>query len=188
MHDQPPSRLLQFTEHVHELAQDAVSDHASKYSPQTYIQPQHITLICLKIREGKTYRDLADTLIELPRIWATLALDGLPDYSTVRKAFHRLAMHVWRILLRHSSHLLPGNRLAGIDASGFERSFASRHYTKRAGFTIRQLKTTLLVGTRHNLVLDVHITTTRQHDTQIAPGGGPEHGRDRDPRRRQRLR
>lgn len=169
MHDQPASRLLQFTEHVYELAQDAVADHASKYSPTTYTQPPHIALVCLKVRENKTYRDLVDTLIEMPRIRDALDLDELPDYSTVCKALHRLTMHVWRILLRQSSHLLPGNRLAGIDASGFERSFASRHYTKRAGLTIQQLKTTLLVDTRHNLVLDLHITTTRKHDTQIAP-------------------
>ena len=105
----------------------------------------------------------------MPRIRAALDLEDLPDFSTVCKAFHRLTMHVWRILLRQSSHLLPGNRVAGIDARGFERSFASHHYTKRAGLTIQQLTTTLLVDTRHNLVLDLHITTTRKHDTQIAP-------------------
>jgi len=44
--------------------------------------------------------------------------DGLPDVSTVCKAFHRLTMDLWRILLRQSSPLLPGNRVAGIDARG----------------------------------------------------------------------
>jgi hypothetical protein len=39
MHDQPESRLLQFTEHVYDLAQDAVPEHASKYSPQIDTQP-----------------------------------------------------------------------------------------------------------------------------------------------------
>jgi IS5 family transposase len=31
------------------------------------------------------------------------------------------------------------------------------------------LKTTLLVDTATNAVLDIHVTTTRKHDTQIAP-------------------
>jgi len=35
--------------------------------------------------------------------------------------------------------------------------------------TIQQLETTVLVDTRHNLVLDVHRTTTPKHDPQIAP-------------------
>ena len=40
---------------------------------------------------------------------------------------------------------------------------------KRTNLTIQQLKTTLLVDTATNAVLDIHVTTTRKHDTQIAP-------------------
>lgn len=65
--------------------------------------------------------------------------------------------------------LLPINSVAGIDASGFDRSHASKHYTKRAKLTIQQLKTTLLVDTRANIILVFHVTRTRRHDTQIAP-------------------
>jgi len=64
---------------------------------------------------------------------------------------------------------LPLNGITGIDASGFEQAHASTHYTKRTNLTIQQLKTTLLVDTATNAVLDVHVTTTRKHDTQIAP-------------------
>jgi IS5 family transposase len=78
-------------------------------------------------------------------------------------------MAVWRVLLNLSVSLLPTNGVAGIDASGFDRSHASKHYTKRAKLTIQQLKVTLLVDTRVNAVLDLYITTTRKHDTQIAP-------------------
>lgn len=59
-------------------------------------------------------------------------------------------------------------RIVGIDASGFDRSHASKHYTKRAKLTIQQLKVTLLVDTRVNAILDLHVTT-RKHDMQIAP-------------------
>jgi len=34
---------------------------------------------------------------------------------------------------------------------------------------IRQLKATLLVDTRANAILDIHVTTTRKHDSKIAP-------------------
>lgn len=78
-------------------------------------------------------------------------------------------MAVWRVLLNLSVMLLPTNGVVGIDASGFDRSHASKHYTKRAKLTIQQLKVTLLVDTRANAILDLHVTTTRKHDTQIAP-------------------
>ena len=65
--------------------------------------------------------------------------------------------------------LLPTNGVVGIDASGVDRSYASKHYTRRAKLTIQQLKVTLLVDTRVNAILDLHVTTTRKHDTQIAP-------------------
>ncbi|ELZ78496.1 ISH9-type transposase [Haloferax larsenii JCM 13917] len=78
-------------------------------------------------------------------------------------------MAVWRVLLNLSVTLLPTNGVVGIDASGFDRSHASKHYTKRTKLTIQQLKVTLLVDTRSNAILDVHVTTTRKHDSKIAP-------------------
>ena len=35
--------------------------------------------------------------------------------------------------------------------------------------TIQQLKVTLLVDTRENAIRDIHVTTTRKHDSKIAP-------------------
>lgn len=78
-------------------------------------------------------------------------------------------MAVWRSLLNLSVTLLPTNGVVGIDASGFERSHASKHYTKGTKLTIQQLKVTLLVNTRGDAILDLHVTTTRKHDSQIAP-------------------
>jgi len=78
-------------------------------------------------------------------------------------------MAVWRVLLNLSVTLLPTSGVVGIDASGFDRSHASKHYTKRTKLTIQQLKVTLLVDTKSNAIIDVHVTTTRKHDSQIAP-------------------
>ena len=78
-------------------------------------------------------------------------------------------MAVWRVLLNLSVSLLPTNGVVGIDASGFDRSYASKRYTKRTQLTIQQLKVTLLVDIRANVILDLHVTTTRKHDIQIAP-------------------
>ncbi len=59
--------------------------------------------------------------------------------------------------------------VAAVDSSGWDRSHASRYYTQRVKLKIRALKTTLLVDTQAQMVLDVHVTTTCNHDTQIAP-------------------
>jgi len=105
----------------------------------------------------------------MPRIRKAIDLEELPSPSTLCKAFNRLGMVVWRVLLNLSVTLLPTNGVVGIDASGFDRSHASKHYTKRTKLTIQQLKVTLLVDTRVNAIIDLHVTTTRKHDSQIAP-------------------
>ena len=135
---------------------------------QNYTSPARC-LLCLKVRKNTTYRGLLDELIEMPRIRRALGLAELPAPSTLCKAFTRLDMAVWRVLLALSATQLPTNGIVGIDVPGFDRSHASKHYTKRAKLTIQQLKVTLLADTKVNAILDLHVTTTRKHDSQIAP-------------------
>ncbi|WP_418282483.1 IS5 family transposase [Halorubrum sp. DTA98] len=165
----PKSRLLRFVERAMVLARRAVAQFSTRYSRKRFTLRQHVVLLCLKVKKTTTYRDLVDELIEMPRIRDALDLDSIPAPSTLCKAFDRLEMAVWRVLLNGSLADVPLNGVIGIDASGFERAHASTHYTKRTNLTIQQLKTTLLVDTATNAILDVHVTTTRKHDTQIAP-------------------
>ena len=165
----PKSQLLRFVEQAYHLARRAVARYSSKFSKRRYTLHQHIVLLCLKMRKNTTYRTLLEELIEMPRIRSALDLEELPSPSTLCKAFNRLDMAVWRVLLNLSVTLLPTNGVVGIDASGFDRSHASKHYTKRAELTIQQLKVTLLVDTKVNAILDLHVTTTRKHESQIAP-------------------
>jgi IS5 family transposase len=165
----PKSQVLRFVEQAMHLARRAVARYSSKFSKRRYTLHQHIVLLCLKVRKNTTYRTLLDELIEMPRIRSALDLEELPSPSTLCKAFNRLDMAVWRVLLNLSVTLLPTNGVVGIDASGFDRSHASKHYTKRTNLTIHQLKVTLFVDTRSNAIIDVHVTTTRKHDSKIAP-------------------
>lgn len=71
-------------------------------------------------------------------------------------------MTVWRVLLSVSLADLPLNYITGIDASGLERFHTSAHYTKRTDLIIQQLKTTLLVDTAVNAMLDIHMTAARK--------------------------
>ena len=85
----------------------------------------------------------------MPRIQEALGLKGkeLPHWhwTTVQKAFDRLSMVVWRVLLRASAALRRRGGIAGIDASGFDRHYASRYYTQWSKLKISSIKTTLLV-------------------------------------------
>jgi IS5 family transposase len=164
----PKSQILRFTEKAIHLARRAVSRYSSKFSKHRYTRPQHVVLLCLKVWKNTTYRGLLDELIEMPRIRRVLGLTELPTPSTLCKAFNRLDMAVWRVILALSATLLPTSGVVGVDASGFDRCHASKHYTKRAELTIHQLKVTLLVDTKMNAILDLHVTTTRKHDSQIA--------------------
>ena len=164
----PKSQLLRFVEQAYHLARRAVARYSSKFSKRRYTLHQHIVFLCL-VWKNTTCRTLLDELIEMPRIRSAIDLEEIPSPSTLCKAFNRLDMAVWRVLLNLSVTLLPTNGVVGIDASGFDRSHASKHYTKRAKLTIQQLKVTLLVDTRVNAILDLHVTTTRKHDSKIAP-------------------
>jgi IS5 family transposase len=114
------------------------------------------------------YWTFLEELIEMRRIRKAINLTELPAPSALCKAFDRLEMAVWRVLLKLSISLLPINGIAGIDTSGFDRSHASKYYTKRTKLTIQQLKVTLLFDTKVTLILDLHVTTIRRHGMQIA--------------------
>ena len=98
----------------------------------------------------------------MPRIHRVLGLAELPTPSTLCNEFNRLDMAFWRVMLILSATLLPASGVVGVDASGFDRSHASKHYSKRAELTIQQLKVTLLVNTEMNAILDLHVTTTQK--------------------------
>ena len=89
------SQILCFTEKAIHLARRAVSRYSSKFSKHRYTLPQHVVLLCLKIRKSTTYRGLLDELIEMPRIRHALGLAEIPTPSTLCKAFNRLEMAVW---------------------------------------------------------------------------------------------
>jgi len=94
----PKSQILRFTEKAIHLARRAVSRYSSKFSKHRYTLPQHVVLLCLKVRKNTTYRGLLDELIEMPRIRQALGLTELPTPSTLCKAFNRLDMAVWRVV------------------------------------------------------------------------------------------
>ncbi len=83
-----------------------------------------------------------------------LEKDDLPDYSTLVKAFDSFQMKVWRVLLRPSSELHNLSGRAAIDATFFDRLNAIKHYCRRTNYRVQTLKTTALVDTASQAVLE----------------------------------
>lgn len=165
----PTSRVLRLVAQAIHVARRAATRYSSKLSKRRSTLHQHNGLLRLNARKNTAHRTLLDELIEMPRVRNAVNLTELLPPATLCKAFNRLDMAVWRGLLNLSVTRLPTNGVVGIDASGFDRSHASKHYTKRVQLPIQQLKVTLLVDTRANAILELSVTTPRKHDTQSAP-------------------
>jgi IS5 family transposase len=161
--------LLKFVRLCFHLARQEIPSYRSKFSKHTYTQPQLIVLNCLKVKRQFPYRELVDELEEMPRVREVLGLKVVPHFTTVQKAFSRLSMLLWRILLNASASLLQRGEVVVIDTSGFERHYASHFYTRRGRLKISAIKTTFLGDIKSLGIIDLYLTTTRKHDTQIAP-------------------
>ncbi len=105
----------------------------------------------------------------MPEIQKELNLSSVPHFTTLQKAFQRLESRIFNLLILLSAKLTDFSGNAGIDATGFQRGFASNHYSKRCKLNIKSQKTTFLVDTTNRTILGVHLTTGRKHDTKIAP-------------------
>ncbi|SFQ10701.1 transposase, IS5 family [Halolamina pelagica] len=82
----------------------------------------------------KSYCEALDLLSEMPHILAEIGLEAgdLSYHSTLVKAFDRLEMKTWRVLLRLSAQLHDTADHAAMDATFFDRETASKHYCRRA--------------------------------------------------------
>ncbi|MFB6130448.1 MAG: IS5 family transposase, partial [Salinigranum sp.] len=118
---------------------------------------------------NQPYRRLLDILQEMPRITAKLGLsvDELPDFTTVCTRKQDLEMRIWRVLLRSSASLHEFGDVQAIDATGFKRHDASRHYVLRVGYNFDDIKTTALVDCDSTAILDVHCSMKQPHDTHV---------------------
>jgi IS5 family transposase len=166
------SKISRFTKKAVRLAKNAVGGRGEVAAPEGgggFADYAVVSLHCLRISLAKPYRDTLDLLSEMPQILAEIGLEkaDLPDHSTLVKAFDRIKMAVWRVLLRLSAQLHDTSGHAAMDATFFDREHASKHYCRRTNYRVQPLKTTALVDTASQAVLDVHCRTEKRHDTQL---------------------
>jgi hypothetical protein len=117
-----------------------------------------VTIQALREFRSSSYRALLDELSQINDVLEKLGLETseLPDFITVCALYQELKMAVWRSLLCHSANLVQSGEIHAIDATGFDRQGASRHYANRTNYRFKAVKTTALVDCENILVLDIH--------------------------------
>jgi IS5 family transposase len=166
MKDYSQTKLLNFTSSLYQKAKRSCPAYSSKFSKKTYTQPQHVAMLGLKKKLKEDYRDIVELIAEMPRIQEALELTQIPEHTTLCKAFTRLSKIVFIVLLELT---VPDgiSGTYGIDATGLSRSHISKHYAKRCKIRLRSMKSTFLVNSDTQLIVSLHTTTTRKHDTRI---------------------
>ncbi|QRY22490.1 IS5 family transposase [Halobacterium sp. GSL-19] len=167
-----PSRLSRFTDRLVTLAKRAVSGDPSppvKKGDGGYADWVIVVIHGLREYLDLPYRRLLDVLHEMKGIVKKLDLEpsDLPDFTTVCVRKQQLPMAVWRTPLRLSADLHDTGDVQAIDATGFDRHSASRHYADRADYTFKSVKTTALVDCETSTVLDIHCSMKQPHDTHV---------------------
>ena len=167
-----PSRLSRFTDRLVTLAKRAVSGNPSlavKKGDGGYADWVIVVIHGLREYLDLPYRRFLDILHEMQGIVKkmNLELSELPDFTTVCARKQQLQMAVWRTLLQLSADLHDTGDVQAIDATGFDRHSASRHYANRTNYTFRSVKTTALVDCETSTVLDIHCSIKQPHDTQV---------------------
>jgi IS5 family transposase len=164
------SKISRFTKKAVSLAKNAVGGRGEVAAPEGgggFADYAIVSLHCLRIYVAKPYRETLDLLSKMPYILAEIGLEksDLPHHSTLVKAFDRLQMGVWRVLLRRSAQLHDTADHATMDATFFDRETASKHHCRRTNYHVQTLKTTALVDRKTQAVFDVHCTTEKRHHT-----------------------
>jgi IS5 family transposase len=162
--------LLSFVREAHSIVSKRLDDYSCKYSKKVFTQPQLVVLNLLRIREEWTYEDVEEKLEVMDTIQRELELRRVPDPSTIAKAYDRMNCWLFRWILKKSFQRVQSSGKLAVDATGFNRHWASRYYTQRTKMSLSALKVTCLADVGDPMMIrDVHITTTRKHDTKILP-------------------
>jgi hypothetical protein len=61
-HAKEACSILTFAKAAYGLAKRVVPEFSSKFSKRTYTQPQHVAMLCLKVRDGETYDGIVDKI------------------------------------------------------------------------------------------------------------------------------
>lgn len=118
------------------LARRHLADHAHKFAPKKFTQPQLFACLILKAHMGCTYRKTEELLALMPAVREALGLTDVPRFTTLQAFADRpeimaLIDGVLASIARAVTAARPQD--AALDGTGMEVTSASAHFVSRAG-------------------------------------------------------
>jgi hypothetical protein len=118
------------------LSRRHLADHAHRFAPKKFTQPQLFACVILKAHMGCTYRKCEELLILMPAVREAIGLDEVPRFTTLQAFADRpeimaLIDGVLASIGRAVCKAQPQD--AAADGTGLEVTSASAHFVSRAG-------------------------------------------------------
>lgn len=82
--------VVQFARVAREVAEAALPRYRSPFSKHTFPQPTLLAILCLMRYEDWTYRETEVRLGEHAELRAALAIERVPDFTTLYRCLRRL--------------------------------------------------------------------------------------------------
>jgi hypothetical protein len=132
-----PRKVLKL---AHQLAQQALPDHDSRFSRHDFTNAQLFACLVLREHQRKSFRGVEALLRDSPTWLADIGLARPPDHNTLCRAFDRFVKPAlaWTILdlmaqLAQQRGTVKRNRRKplAVDSSMFESRHVSRHFERR---------------------------------------------------------
>ena len=126
------SRYKRFIETAFREVSRVLRPYSGRFSKKTYTQRQLAVAVLLMKYEDKSYRDIADLLVEFAGYFEFE--DSTPHFTTLQKFFLRIPAYAWEFLLAKTYELFARDVAnVAIDSTGYRLHHASQHYEQRIG-------------------------------------------------------
>lgn len=151
-----------------------VRKYSTKFSKKTFNNWVHIVLLALRQVMDKSYREFCDIIDVCTEILQLLEITSAPHFTTLQKAAKRLkARFLERIMSGFILFSMTVYVRTGIDATGFQPTKASSHYTtvlKRNKKSRRKIKKYIKLSTYVDLdkqiIISQKIRRSPAHDNR----------------------
>ena len=155
--------IVRFAQVAREAAEAALPRYRSPFSKHIFTQPTLLAILCLMRYEDWTYREAEARLQEHTELRQALALDRVPDYTTLYRCLRRIGEDELARLLHETIRRMPpppeGGTTVAVDATGLAPGAISTFFVNRVrdrgqGLTWRHwLKWVVVVDLPRRLIL-----------------------------------
>jgi hypothetical protein len=99
--------VVRFAQVAREIAEAALPQYRSPFSKHTFTQPALLAILCLMRYEDWTYREAEVRLQEHAELRTALAIERVPDFTTLYRCLHRTGEDELTRLLRETIRHMP---------------------------------------------------------------------------------